>query len=411
MGNWFSVSVLVMFAATFFGNFWIGIAHGLILIGLLIGLVTRRFKWRSVKRLRASTWFLLAFALVSVISVVVNWETHAAPVSAIKKLRYLLIVVLLLIYSEYRSRAFASIKYRTACNLVWWTVLVVASVFGIVQYIWRSELTLISGVGYVGRVSGFYGQVTTFAYTLQFSVVALGILFFEKATFLRLSKVPWIWVVPVGLLSGITQYFAYSRGALLAVVVSVFFYLLLSKRWLMIGIMVLLGVAVGTVSYNDPRGSSETPRYFSFTDPVRVNQWRLAALTTLDNPLLGVGYKNFETQSIELKELYNQPYDIVKEEGPVHLQLHAHNNYLEAFAATGLIGGFLFAGFCFFWWREVSENREQRKYWWPLILTFLVSGLFENTFYDSEVMSCILLIYVCSQISLDTKVVRQGSEN
>jgi hypothetical protein len=33
----------------------------------------------------------------------------------------------------------------------------------------------------------------------------------------------------------------------------------------------------------------------------------------------------------------------------------------------------------------------------PLISAFVVSGLFENTFSDSEVLNCILLIWLASQ--------------
>jgi len=43
---------------------------------------------------------------------------------------------------------------------------------------------------------------------------------------------------------------------------------------------------------------------------------------------------------------------------------------------------------------------DYREIFVPLIAIFLAAGIFENTFYDSEELNCILLIYVFSQVAI-----------
>jgi len=64
------------------------------------------------------------------------------------------------------------------------------------------------------------------------------------------------------------------------------------------------------------------------SDLQRIGQWKTALAAFRDHPVLGVGYMNFEPLCSSIKEKYNIP--------PANFCGHAHNNFLEMLATTGL---------------------------------------------------------------------------
>ena len=127
-------------------------------------------------------------------------------------------------------------------------------------------------------------------------------------------------------------------------------------------------------------------------DTARVGIWKAATLSFLDNPLFGLGHRQLEKQTIELKKRYGMPPDYRGK----YLSFHAHNNYLEAFASNGIFGGLAFFAFCLFWFYELYRSSHAKLYFLPIVVGFFVSGLFENTFTDSEVLHTIMLLYFFS---------------
>ncbi|NLT72243.1 MAG: O-antigen ligase family protein [Verrucomicrobiaceae bacterium] len=230
----------------------------------------------------------------------------------------------------------------------------------------------------------------TFAYTLQFSVVALAGFVMVPSLWKEVTRIPW-WVAVFSFVIACgAMYLTYTRGAMLGVVTGFLAFVILRSPKLLFALLII-GVAGGIYAYTDDS------RYFYLEDPVRVNQWTAAAVSFLERPMFGLGFRNFETYSVVLKERYGFAMDTVDLQGnPVFFKGHAHNNFLEAFASTGLFGGIALLGFCYHWVRESLRGRYSLIFV-PLIAAFLVSGLFENTFYDSEVLNCILLIYLFSQ--------------
>lgn len=89
-----------------------------------------------------------------------------------------------------------------------------------------------------------------------------------------------------------------------------------------------------------------------------------------------MGFRNFEHQAAELKEKIALRPDTIRLKKGVYLNRHARNNYLEAFASTCVLGG----------------------------LAFLVSGMLENTFYDSEVLNVVPVFHLCSQVVMTEEV-------
>jgi O-antigen ligase len=233
----------------------------------------------------------------------------------------------------------------------------------------------------------------TFANCLQFTVVALAAMVSLPGLWRRATRLPfWIAICSLALAAG-GLYLTYTRGAMLGALVGLVVLGAMRSRRILAGFLVL-GLLAGFLAY------LEGSRYFAIKHDPRVNHWRAAALAAVERPVLGWGFRNFELRSAKLKERYGLPKDVSWKGGkrlpPSHLQRHAHSNYLEAFASTGAAGGIAFLAFCFCWWREAAGSRHKALLL-PLIAAFLVSGLSENTFFDAEVLNCVLLVWLCSQ--------------
>lgn len=117
-----------------------------------------------------------------------------------------------------------------------------------------------------------------------------------------------------------------------------------------------------------------------------------------------MGFRNFEHQAAELKEKFALRPDTIRLKKGVYLNRHARNNYLKAFAPTCVLGGLAFLGFFYSWLLECCNSGSHREFFTPIVAAFLVSGMFENTFYDSEVLNVVLVFYLCSQVVMTEEV-------
>jgi O-antigen ligase len=256
----------------------------------------------------------------------------------------------------------------------------------------------------IRRVSGLYGQVMTFAYSLQFSVIALLAFFLAPRVWKAMTRVPWWIAVAMLLLSGVALYFTYTRGAMLGVAAGLAV-LTMRRSWKLGALTAVIGIAgvafLALKAGREDEGKHDrVPRYLQTDSDIRLGQWRAASLSFLERPVFGWGYRNFELQSAALKERYGFEKDVVRKRGQprqvTYFQGHAHNNVLESFASIGVVGGLAFLAFVLCWLREAWASRHG-LFLAPPVVAFLVSGMFENTFFDSEVLNCLLLLYLITQ--------------
>jgi O-antigen ligase len=393
--QFFGAGLFCLILGLFLGNKLISAGHVFLIVGIAISL--RESGWNGIRfgKVPPSTICLGLFLIVSILSILVNWQLIEDPLEHLKKLRHFVLFLVLLGVSGLVVAVADDLRRRNRLVAAW--LIPMGLTIGIGIYaLWKGDHPFRSEeVADAKRLSGIYGQVMTFAYSLQFTVIALAVFFFSPRLWKRLTTIPW-WVVLIALpIAGLGMYLTYTRGAMLGVVVGFTTYGMLRSRWLVV-LVLILGVLAGGFAY------SQKARYFKSNNSVRVNQWKVASLSFLERPVFGVGYRNFELQSVELKKRYGFQTDRRRKvEGggreQYYFQGHAHNNYLEAFASTGIFGGFAFLGFCYFWVAETVRSRY-RLLFLPLILAFLVSGFFECTFFDSEVLNAILLIYLFSRI-------------
>ena len=388
----FGAGLFCLVLGVFFGNKLIA-AGQIILIGSLIFALLDRNNHPIVwKAMPVSGWFLVAFAAIATVSVFANWSTIDAPLEFLRRIRYYLIFPALLLIPSLSKTVLETIWRRDSLVLALLISMLVSIVVGFITWtIGRHPfLDNLNSVNMdFSRFAGLLGQIINFSYTMQFVVVALAAFFWIPSLWKSMTRVPWWVVIPLFLLTGWCQYLTNSRGAMLGVVVG-FITFALMRSFKVVVVILVVGVACGGVAY------IKSPRYFMSEDPARLNMWKTALLCFVENPVFGIGFRNFEVHSVELKKRYGMEKDEGIAVNEVYLRGHAHNNYLEALAATGTFGAVAFLGFCGVWTREALRSRYACIFV-PLIVTFLVSGFFTDTFFDSETLNCILLIYFFSQ--------------
>ena len=198
------------------------------------------------------------------------------------------------------------------------------------------------------------------------------------------------------LVSFIIIYLHKTRGAILTLFFEIIFLVLFSiydrvknhnkqKRLYVFGVILffVFGINSSLNSYFKANQST-IDRISTITDfgetsiSQRLRFYNQSFQTFLDNPILGIGIGNWELKSIDTDSEnilgYTVPY-------------HAHNDYLELLAETGLIGFLLFYGLIFFTLYKLVRaylNKKETNFFNVFIvlgiLVYLIDALFNFPF-------------------------------
>ena len=391
--NLFAAGLFCLVTGVGFGAKPIAAGQVFLVAAFLKAFLERGRSTFSSKPWRPSAWCLAAFLLVSLLSILANLEVVANPWEHLGKLRYPAFVLLLSGMPWLVREVLPQPWRRDTLVLAWFVPLALAIVAGLSGWWTGHHPVLGEGVVDIRRVSGLYGQVMTFAYSLQFTVILLATFTLLPRQWGTVTRLPWWMVLVMLALGGGALYLTYTRGAMLGAATG-FAVIATMRSWKLSLLVVGIAVAGALVARADGA------RYLDTKIDIRGNQWKAAALSFLERPVFGWGYRNFELHSAEIKERYSFEKDVVRKRGQpkqvIYFQGHAHNNYLEAFASTGFAGGIAFLAFCLCWLRE-ARRHPHPLFFVPGVCAFLVSGCFENTFFDSEVLNCLLLFYLFIQ--------------
>jgi O-antigen ligase len=271
---------------------------------------------------------LCLFGLVGLLQLTIGLTTSWYDTRVQLQLLAAYIIVLFLMSQVY----FRPEHWR---GFVWFVVLLgfLVSLFGILQYLtFNQKLFWFREMHYGGMPFGPYVNRNHFAgfveLTIPFSLVPLAL---GKVRRERMPLMALFATVPIVALLLTT-----SRGGILSFIaqlVFLFSLLLIRKvntRYVIVGGMVIL-LAVSAVTWigaqNVLQRFSGIQRFELSTGKriaMRKDTWRLF----LDHPVIGTGLGSFE----KAYPRYDSEYD-----GKV--VNHAHNDYLEGLAETGLIGG------------------------------------------------------------------------
>jgi putative inorganic carbon (HCO3(-)) transporter len=198
-------------------------------------------------------------------------------------------------------------------------------------------------------------------------------------SFSRARKVvkPFLWGL-TGLLM-ICLVLTYSRGAWIAVVLSILFIGIYRNRKLLVIMLVILLL----LPFAAPKSVKErVGQFFEFGDTTistRVRLWKDASNVIADHPLLGCGLNTYAIVGPEYKTSGEEP------------DLYPHNSYLHMAAETGLLGLGMFIWLIFMLFRVSLANLKKIKDGiYGAFLTGLLAGLFGfllHSFVDTNIYS------------------------
>ena len=341
----------------------------------------------NFKEFNKSTWFLLAMFVAFILSVLLNQDISDKGFSPITKTKYYLIAIISIApFSYYFSKLteeerIKKIHYLLLGLFITTTIAGIAGIYGALTGFNPLNQKIIS----TGRNCGLAGMVLNYSHNLAlFQVIVTGMIFYreEIKKYINLNFLYVVWMFNL-----VALIMTYSRGAILAFFVAVPFYFFRKNKkvFLHSSIVVSFFVAIGYKFLGDYvlRPGS---------DVERVSQWKAAIVGFKERPIFGLGYLNFEMMSIPLKLKYGIE--------ATHFGGHAHNNYLEALASTGIVGFICFMGWQIFWLIEMNKREDlMAKIAIPFIVAFIVGGMTQATFTLGANLFFIMGFYTLTQIN------------
>ena len=295
------------------------------------------------------------------------------------------------IYFLQRNLSLASSKYLKVLSVA----VIIVGVVSFLQFFWGVDITrkrdILAQFGAFYRASGFFNHPLTFAYSIGMVGLISGSfsLYFLKN---KQRDLLALLVHASTLASAVGLVVCLSRGAWAAGLVAGLGLVFLVRRKWAYGAAVA-AVAAGVVLYFT--NSTIQARFQSLTtieknesNRLRTVLWRANWEIFKDYPLVGVGLSKNRDY---LKDYYSK----MNIEGETIVS-HAHNNYLQILAGTGILGFVFYMGFCgmfliksFRLWSYFSDDRWFLKYLslgiFGAQVFFHLGGLTQCNFTDGEV--------------------------
>ncbi len=347
------------------------------------------FKNHQIKVPKSALW-LLAFTLVALLSLIINFDIIPKPGKNFGRLKYYLyglggIFVFKVWLKEASDRSKKILCY------VFLTTIIVAGIY--------------AGQQFLRKVPRAKGLTDTMRYGYGSAMLLLSLL----SGILHREKIKSWFDYRYGILAFIIGFFGmyvtYTRGGLLGFLCGIPFVLYFYRvKWgLIAGGAALLVVSTlgGYYLFGKSNSTQESGSRFLInkdnrSDIIRRSQWKAAMIAVQEKPILGWGLSNFHSQLKRIKETY----DLDKKE---YNDAHAHNLFLEVAAGTGIIGLILFLGWLLTWaWESFKAGGLIRAMVIPFGVALIVGSQFEVTF-DANNASMIFFLYALSTASLCNK--------
>lgn len=323
------------------------------------GLLLIIWAWRSaIDPDLKLVWNPLFFPLLAI------WAVGALQVVAGLSLVPFLTRIELLKYSALFALFFLCVQsYRTWAHwrgFVWFLLLLGfgVSLFGILQHFtWNGKLYWVREMRYGGMPFGPYVNRNHFAGLMELLIptgVAVALLEAERRD--KLPLITLFTLLPIGAL-----FLSASRGGIMSFagemgLLMILIFFRRREKKALITAALIIGLSVVLVSWLGIGAALE--RFASYkglevSEGRRVGMLHGSMKIFLDHPALGTGIGTLQ----EVFPRYETVYDGL-------IVNHSHNDYAEALAETGAIGGICFSSFLllFFWisWKILSSDPDER---------------------------------------------------
>ncbi len=342
-------------------------------------------------RLPKSSYWLLAFAAIALISLALNFDILPKPSKNFGRIKYLLYGVCGIFVMRAWLKDATDKTKKILCNTFFLTI-VIAATYACYQLTFSIDKRA-------------QGLTETMRYGYGSSMI-LATLF---SALLQREKIKGWFDARFGVIAFIFgfvgMYATYTRGGLLgflcALPVALYFYR--PKYGLAVGAVAAIIVSAlgGFYFFGNIKSDLEGSRWLinknNTSDQKRKAQWKAAVIAIQEKPILGYGFSNFHSQVNRIKIENNL-------EVPEYNDAHAHNVFLEIAAGTGIVGLFAFLGWIVAWAYECfMEKHLVRALVIPFGVAWVISSQFEVTL-DANNASMIFFLYALSLAKLPKKV-------
>ena len=346
----------------------------------------------NYKAWSTSSWFLLAMIVAIILSVLFNQDISVRGYAPLTKSKYYLLSLLSIAPFSFYFYQLKKNKEEFIKKIHW---LLMALIITTTIATLSGEIGVFTGYNplkmktmTVLRNGGLAGMLMNYAQNMAFfQVILTGMIYYraEIKKYFNLNFLYAAWVINM-----LGLYTTYTRGALLAFLVSAPFFFFKEHKKKFLIVICLLSIA-GVILYKVAGDAVVRPG----SDVERMSQWKAAWAGFKERPVLGLGYLNFEQMSIALKKKYNIEAQ--------HFGGHAHSNYFEMLASTGLVGFIFFMLWQIFWFIEMYKRDDLiAKFAIPFIVVFVVGGLAQATFTLGANLFLIMPAYALTQINYKT---------
>jgi O-antigen ligase len=327
-----------------------------------------------------SAWALCSFILIAIISILLNYSISTEPVRNIFKLKYFIIPLLgFFALKEFHKKVATKKIYANLLN-TFLASTSLATLAGLIALITNFNFLRFKPACHATRACGAYGMYMSYGYGIAlFMILLIGLYIHRKKLEGYFNQNLLIVAIFINLLG---LYFSEARGAWLGFFGAIPFYFFAhnKKKFMIIALGSVLTLAA--LFFLSPR-VKEAFTNREGSNLQRISFWMGAIEAFKEKPILGYGYKNYEPNSVAIKTKHQIAYP--------EIQGHAHSNYLEVLATTGILGILAFLLFNFFWFRENAFTHA-------FIICFAISGVTQVTWGDGENLFFIMIIYALSLI-------------
>ncbi len=345
------------------------------------------FKEKTI-HLPKSAYWLIAFTIVALLSLVINFDLIPKPSKNFGRLKYFIFGIGGIVVFEFWLKEATERTKKILLN-TFFVSIVVAGIYAIYHFIFLSQ----------GRAKGLTDTMR-YGYGSAMMLLTLlsAILHKEKLG----SWFNWKLAIPVFIIGFTGMYLTYTRGALLGFLCGLPFvlYFFNKKLGYVLGGLAVLGVLglVGVYLFGSGQSNSRfLVNKNNSSDVIRRSQWKAAIIATKEKPILGWGLSNFHSQLKRIKT----DYDLDAKE---YNDAHSHNLFLEIASGTGILGLILFLGWVLSWaWEAFRAQGLTRVLVIPFGVAFVVSSQFEVTF-DANNASMIFFLYALSSANLSKRL-------
>lgn len=340
------------------------------------------------KKMPKSAWALLGLSIAIMLSVAVNQDIMVKGWKPIFKVKYFLFGFFSIVPFHWWMKNKMTEKQLKVLLYTFMYAAAISVLFGFVSMQVGRNIITQKELLHSERNSGMFGMVMNFAHNMSYYLVLpIGLLLKKKTKDFNLLLINVLTAIAlVGL------FFTFTRGAWLSIVIAIPFYFYKDHKRKFIIAMISL-VIVGIIGYFVAGDKVIRPD----SDNERLSQWYAASYAFKEKPIFGWGYLNFEEHSKNIK----LKYDI----GEKDFQGHAHNNFFEIAASTGVIGLVFYLAWLVFWTRESLVSKKYlSEFQLVFIVAFVTSGLTQSNISLGINLFFIINVYALSYASSNENI-------